>query len=152
MRPARPLVFVLLLAAFTVPAIGQSQDSSPEVQGLLAADRAWDATFTKCDVQAMDGLVGNDLTFINVGGALNDKGALLKIVASCPIEGSVPEFVTARLLGENIGNVVSRLRYHLKKQEAPRWWLANRTYIKRSGAWQLVSASHTSTKPPEAPK
>ncbi len=152
MRPPRPLVFVLLLAAITVPAIGRSQDGAPDVQALLAADRAWDSTFTKCDVRAMDRLVGPDLAFINVGGVLNDKAALLKIVGACPIENGVREFETARLLGDNIGNVVSRLRYQLRTQEAPRWWLANRTYIKRNGAWQLVSASHTSTRPPEGPK
>ena len=152
MRPAQLFAFVLVVTALSAPAGGQSQNSSPEVQAIEAADQAWDAAFTKCDVQAMDRLVGPDLAFINVGGVLNDKGALLKIVGSCPVENGVREFVTARLLGDNIGNVISRSRYNLKNQEAPRWWLSNRTYIKRSGAWQLVSASHTSTRPPEAPK
>ena len=152
MRPARLFAFVLLLTALAVPAPGQSQHSSPDVQALLAADQAWDTTFTKCDAQAMDRLVGADLAFINVGGVLNDKAALLKIVASCPIQDAVREFMDARMLGDNIGSVISRLRYHLKNQTDNRWWLANRTYIKRNGAWLLVSASHTSTKPPEAPK
>jgi hypothetical protein len=152
MRPPWPLAFALLLTALTTPTLGQSQNGSPEIQALLAADQAWVNAFTTCDVQGMDRLVGQDLEFINVGGSLIDKGALLKIVASCPIEDGMREFVTARVLGDNVGNVISRFRYHLKNQPAPRWWLSNRTYIKRKGAWQLVSASHTLTKPPEAPK
>ena len=145
-------VVVVLVGASSTATTARRQSSkpSPQVEELLAADQSWVTAFTSCNVQAMDRLIGDDFTFVNLSGLLWDKTAFMKTVGMCGMDEGVREFVTARLLGDHVGNVIGRFRYRMKNQQTPGWQMYTRTYMKRNGAWQLVSAAHTPSRAPEA--
>ena len=138
-------VFVLLLAATTLPAIQAIGQGQPE-QEVKKVERQWLDAYEKHDAAAMDKIVANDWTGTFPDGSVQTKESVMKLVMHPrPPEMPGPKFssedVKAKVYGDTViltGRIITEWPSGSRQQAR-----YTDTYVKRNGAWQVV-ASHMS--------
>src|SRR5215211_514511 len=142
-------VFVLLVAATTLPAIGQRDQGQPE-QEVKKVERQWLDAYEQHDAAAMNKIVANDWTGTFPDGSVQTKENVMKLVMHPrPPEMPGPKFtsedVKARVYGDTViltGRIITS--WPSGSQQQARY---TDIYVKRNGAWQVV-ASHMSGDAP----
>jgi ketosteroid isomerase-like protein len=138
----RPLLrFLTALLVLTI-AYPLSANAAPSrADDVLAADAGWAKAFIACDVERMKAIVSDDLTMVNLQGAVFNKDGFLKTVSTCPLTEAQPKNVKVHLYGAT-AVVIGTLHYKQKGQNVTLQQAYARMYVLQGGAWRLVSNGH----------
>jgi len=114
---------------------------------ITALDKGWAKAYVDCDTKAWDALLASDLVFIHNNGGSDNKAAQMKSIAACSLESLANQQTSIRLYGDNTAVLIGAMQGKVKNSTFTFDLIYTRTYIKKNGAWQLVS--HQSTDAPK---
>src|SRR5262245_48960364 len=139
-----------MCAALVLTAVAGTFARSKPADEILAADNAWARAFAACDTAGMEKLLGDDLLFIYYDAKTDTKPKFMASFARCYNERARSEEQTVRVYGDT-GVVTGVLRY--KNKTTPENALVyTRVFVRRGGAWRLVSHQSTDVPAPAPPK
>src|ERR1039457_4808854 len=134
MHKATPAAFCVFLAVHI--AVAQT-DSRGEV---LKVEAAFNEAKIHNDVTALDHILAVEYVGINQWGARRDKSAALQLFGHFQTASLVPDHVSVQVSGDT-ANVDGIMRESSGVTQMK--FLFLRTYVKRQGRWQLLSAAQT---------
>lgn len=123
--------------------------ATPE-ETVTALDAAWAKAYLGCDAKTWEGLLADDLTFIHMGGNMDDKAKQLAAVKMCNMASLKSQVTKATAYGPNTVVVLGNMQGGLKGSTFTFDLLYSRVYIRQGNAWKLVA--HQSTGAPKPAK
>jgi hypothetical protein len=112
--------------------IGAAPQSDREA--VLQADEAYRVAKLNRDQRALDRLLAPDFKGVNQGGVVRDKAGILDLWTWFSVDSLTTDSADVRLAGDTATVIGSMTENGTDKL------LFTRVYVKRSGAWQLLSS------------
>jgi ketosteroid isomerase-like protein len=142
---ARVSVCVLLFASALL-AMAQQQDEEAERTRILAPENAWNQAEEHKDAQALDGLLGSGLVYVDYDGSFMDKAQFMASVKAPSLhpEQITNESMTAHVYGDSaIVTGVYREKGVNKGKPYLRRGRFTDTWVKQNGTWVCVASQST---------
>jgi ketosteroid isomerase-like protein len=130
------------------PALFAQHGSSTEAEQtrILALENAWNRAEEHKDVRALDGLLGNDLVYIDYDGSFMDKAQFMASVKAPSLhpEQIVNESMTAHVYGDSaVVTGIYREKGLNKGKPYLRRGRFTDTWVNQNGIWVCVSSQST---------
>ena len=132
----------VVLAACGGASLAAQGSMLPE-EAVKVADRVWGEAYVACDVEPWDRLLGDDLVFIHMGGAVDDKATQMASVERCDIETLETQVTSVRVYGETTVVLLGAMQGKASGGDLRFDIIYTRVYVQQQGVWKLVS--HQST-------
>jgi ketosteroid isomerase-like protein len=141
------LTACLLVLVFSLPILAQYvSDQEAEQTRILALENAWNLAEEHKDAQALDGLLGDSLVYVDYDGTLMDKAQFMASVKAPSLhpEQIVNENMTAHVYGDSA--VVTGVYLEKGVDKGKPYLRRGRfidTWVKHNGTWVCVASQST---------
>jgi len=136
----------VLLFASSLLGIAQQQEEEAERTRILALENAWNQAEEHKDTQALDGLLGSGLVYVDYDGSFMDKAQFMASVKAPSLhpEQIVNESMTAHVYRDSaVVTGVYREKGVNKGKPYLRRGRFTDTWVKQNGTWVCVASQST---------